>query len=279
MTLQEGQYQIGSLVFGQGTMYQCLGVELTGYTSQVGDVPIPDSDEIRFRKDFFQPSSIQFSLGVLDNYALVGGATITDGDSLLEALHKEWRADEIRKIWGYTKPLIYCRNEVTRRVYGRPRDFSSSARRKRPGWYDVVMTYQRADTVVYDDETNGVLDIANGAAPTPLVRGDGLGPTWMEIYITGPGVNPTVKVGPYTIELNYTLAALEVVQINSYPWERRAISSNGQNISAKMIGNSPYLNELSIPPGASYNVELDFASGATGASQLDVLWREAWLSF
>jgi len=277
MTLKEGQYQIGNLVFGAQTMYTFSAIEATGYGSTVGDVPIPRSDEIRFRKDYLVPSTLLITLGVIDNYMLDGSAAPwQNGETLVEALAKEWRADDIRKIWGYTKPLIYRRNDATRRVYGRPRDFSVSTRRKKLGWYDVVMNYQRVDSVVYDDLNT----LSSGLYNTniPVVRGtnNGDGPTWMELYITGPIASPQITIGTYTIKLAYTLAAGEVLQINSYPWERRVVSSNSQNLAAKLT--QPYLDELVLPPGCNYTAKLS-GTGATAATKLDVLWRNAWLVF
>lgn len=284
--MKEGQYKIGDMVFGAGTQCRVTAFEPVGYGIMPGDYAIPQSDEIRFRKDHLQPGIINMTVSVLDNYVLEnmydGGPTpdFASGASLVEQFMTEWRADEMRKIWGYTKPLTYTKLGRTRRVYGRPRDIAAPPRRLNPGWYDMVCAYQRADTLSYSEEIYGVVDIPPttlGVAGASLAREDGPAPTWFDMFITGPINNPKVKVGPHTIDIAYNLPSGQIIQISSYPWDRRAVSSSGFNVAPKMIGDSPYLDELKFPGGATYSASLH-GTGSSSATSLAVTWREAYHS-
>lgn len=276
----EATYQIGDLVFGGSTMYQIQSIEVTGYTTNVGDLPLPRSDELRFRKDYIQPGTILFTLGIVDNYNLDGteGAHVP-GDVLLENLMKEWRADDVRKIWGYTKPLTYRRVGTNRRVYGRPRDIAATPRRMRPGWYDVTLSYQRADSLVYDDAVSETEVVAPGGTAIIDRTGQGGGaPTWMTITVVGPINDPVITIGSQVISIDHNLAAGKVIQVNSFPWERRAIDSDGNNLSPKLIAASPYLDELILQPNADITVGLA-GSATSGATGMVVSWREAYHAF
>lgn len=284
--MREGQYKIGETIFGNGTSYIVSSFEAVGYGVMPGDYAIPQSDELRFRKDYLQPGVINMTVSVLDNYILdnmYDGSDVPEfqsGSELMENFMKEWRADEIREIWGYTKPLSYSRQGRTRRVYGRPRDIAAPPRRLRPGWYDLVCAYQRADTFSYSEEVYGELDID----PTPVgvtnrtvSRLDGTAPTWFDMFITGPIVNPKVRVGNFLIDILHSLPAGGVIQISSYPWDRRAVSSSGANLAPKMIGNSPFLDQLRFPGGSTLPVALH-GTGSSGDTSLAVTWREAYHS-
>ena len=66
-------------------------------------------------------------------------------------------------------------------------------------------------------------------------------------FTFGPIDHPVITVGNQQIELNYNLVADEVVEISSYPWQRRAINNGGYNLSALLIGETQYLDRLKLP--------------------------------
>lgn len=283
--LKEGQYRIGDFVFGNGTQCQLSSFEAVGYSVVPGDYSIPQSDELRFRKDYLQPGVINMTVSIMDNYLI--DDIILDGpiedpvlfssaDELLEKFMKEWRSDDIRELWGYVKPLTYCRGGQVRRVYGRPRDIAAPPRRLRSGWYDVTCAFQRADTLSYKEGATGLRDIPV-ATTVSISREDGAAPTWFEIYLTGPITNPKITLGSQTIELDHSLPAGGVIHISSYPWDRRVVSSAGHNLAAKMVGDSPYLSDLRFPAGATIPVSFT-GGGASSDTRLAVLWREAYHS-
>lgn len=283
VNLREGQYQIGDLLFGNGTMIRVNSVEATGYTSNANDYQNPLSDEIRFGKDFITPATLLFDVGIMDNYALPGYSIpgIVRGDTLMEAMHKEWRADEVRQFWGYQKSIIYKRAGQQRRVFGRPRAFSAQPRKDKPGFYAVTCDYQRSDSFSYDDTEKSVSVVPTGAGTTSanIVRTGGKAPTWVQVFIIGPINNPVLKFGNlFTMSIQHNLAAGKIIELNSYPWERRVIDSDGFNLNPKLIAPSVYLDQARLPAETTIPVGLS-GSSTTGATQAIFNWREAYHAF
>lgn len=295
MPLKEGQWQLGSAVFGKFTKIPVENVEIGAYGSQVGDIQLSQTDEVMFGRDFFQPGLLTFTMGVLNNRILPNMAAIDlsagvsyppqvlqmfHAQPVLETLCTEWRADDIRTQFGYTKVLSYCKFGIQKRVYGRPRKFAMNAFNNKNEFVPVVAEFQRVDTFSYSDEefaeTAGPVSIP-GDHNITVVRSGGGAPTWARFLIEGPITDPVIQVGTlYTIELDYALEAGEVIEINAYPWERRIIQApDGFNLAPKLIGDSPYMEKMRLPANASTNVGMS-GSGTTGATEITVLWREAY---
>lgn len=287
MSLKEGQFQLGSVVFGKNSMIKIIGVEQIGYEMTPGDYSVPQSDEIRFRRDYVKPGVVQFQLAVLDNYMLEGMSAFGGGGNvnlgvvgaeLLEQFKAEWRADDIRKNWGWVKPLTYRAEGYNRILYGRPRNLSASRLKSKNGWYDITCSYQLADSLSYEEQFSSIAvedTTAAGTNPVNLVRGIGKAPAWLRAYVTGPLNSPVIDLGPHKITLDYNIPAGQIVEINSFPWERRCITSSGLNIGAKLIADSPYLEDLRIPPGGTWACGLH-GTGATAPTRMVVQWQEAF---
>ncbi len=284
MITKEGQYKIGDIEFGKGTMIQILNVESISYDITPGDRPLPMSDEIRFTKDYVKPGVIQFGIAVLNNRLLESvmdefsdlDTPIHSGTTLLEDFKKEWRADEIRSQWGWVKPLHYKAVGQRRVVYGRPRNFASDRLRDKVEWFGITCSYQLADSLSYDEDYNysAILPTTGSTPGGSIARGGGKAPSWIEAYVIGPCSSPVITLGPYVITLNYNIPAGQIVEINSYPWTRRAITSTGVNIGHLMIGSSPYLEDIRFPAGANWDLQLK-GSGTNANTRLLVQWQEA----
>lgn len=283
MTLAEGQYQIGNFVFGARTMVKVTAEEAVSYTTNPGDYQNPLSDEMRFGRDFIAPGSLQMELGVIDNYALDGSTIpgLKSGTELIEEMMREWRADDYRLVWGFVKPLKYCKQGEERRIYGRPRRFAQGRRRPGVEFIPCTVDYARSDTFSYSEEEFGVAvtPSAPGTTTANITRSGGEAPTWVEIFIVGPITDPTIKIGSQVIEIDYALAAGKVIQINTYPWERRCVDSDGFNLSPKMIGVSPYLDQIKVPPNSITGVGLSGGGTSVGVTQAIFNWREAYHTF
>lgn len=288
MSLAEGQYQIGNVVFGKNTNIVIVGVDQIGYEMQAGDRPMPMSDELRFTKDYVQPGVMQFSLGVLDNYILEGLAgSVSDlsipvvrGHDILDDLKKEWRADEVRKQWGVTKPLRYKTAGRARMMYGRPRAIATDRIKSNAGWYNVTATYQLADTYSYAEEFSYAIALptAVGTSGGNAIRppDKGTAPSWVKALITGPITGPIVaEIGSLKFTIDKTLTAGQAIELNSYPWERRAVDSLGNNIGTKLIADSPYLEDVRLPPSSIVPIALH-GSGTNANTALLVQWQEAY---
>ncbi|AOE44835.1 minor tail protein [Gordonia phage Terapin] len=286
MDLIEGQWQIGSVKFGKGTKIPIMSVEPIGYEVSAGDRPLPMSDQIRFTKDYIQPGVMQFQMAVLDNHILedmldapvdLEALGIVPGHKLLEELKNEWFGDEARLQWGKVKPLTYRAAGYNRMVYGRPRNFASAPLKHRPGWYGITASYQLADASSYEEQFEQITinPTANGVNGGSLTRDqEALSPTWLKAAIIGPIINPTVKLGPFTVPINYVIPAGQAVELNSFPWERRAVTSTNLNIGSKLPSDT-YLEDLRIPAKATWPVALHGGS-TTSATKLLVQWQEAY---
>lgn len=285
MSLSEGQYQIGTVKFGRNTNISIVTVDEIGYQVSAGDYQTPMSDEMRFTKDYVQPGVIQFQLAALDNKILPSMAEapedlaiqVVSGKETLEFFKKEWRADDVRKNWGWVKPLTYCAAGSRRVLYGRPRDIASGRLKANPGWYGITAAYQLADTLSYSEEVFSEIVAPTGAGSPggSIERLDGTAPSWLSLAVIGPINAPTIAIGDFEINLNYNIPNGQAVEISSAPWERRAISSTGVNLGTKLIGNSPYLEDLRFSAGEEWNIALH-GTGTSSATQLLVQWREAY---
>lgn len=272
MTLQPGQYQIGDVVFGKGTALPVSMVDIQAYNIQAQDSQLIRSDEIQFGFDSFQPAPIIFELGVLDFRALpnmsnlVGTASFTAGSNALSAFALAWRGDALRTSWGSVTPLKYCDRDGNVRVwYGRPRKFQASKRSNKGSFYVVHAEFQRADTLCYD-ETETIASI--GGSGVTITRPADQADTWLRVVGSGPVTHPVITIGSNTVDLDLTIASGKQYEVSSYPWSRRAVTSDGVNISASLIGSTQYLDRLILPGGASTHVQ--------GPSNTFIMWRNAY---
>lgn len=285
MAMRPGQYSIGNVIFGRNTMYPIVEMNMNGYDVTAGDYQISAADEVRMTRDYFKPTNISFTIGVLDNFILssmAGYGTApapTSGKLLLDNFMREWRADEIRGTWGAIKP-IKCRQDSNKTTWipGRPRKMAVGKASRKSEYSVMVCDYQRLDTMSYSDDEY-FINIAPGASAQTITRFDGQAPAWLRFLITGPVNVPIINFGTaFQVKLNYNIPAGKVVEINSYPWSRRVIMAP-DNLSL-----SPFL----IPPGTSYLTDMKWqpntsqaiswsGGSTTGATNLSVLWREAYL--
>lgn len=285
MSLSEGQYKIGNTVFGSRTMYPVSSFESNSYQINGQDFQVTNTDEMRFGMDTFSPGTMSFTMAAIDNrilpsmagYTGISPVSILSGSTLLERLAREWRADEIRSMWNAQKPLLICRAGVTHRVYGRPRKFTSGGKTMKSEWIDIVCDFQRADTLSYSDEEFAIEVLPSGSGTTTqtITRTDGEGPSWIRLLIVGPINNPVIKIGPHIVQISTNLAAGKLIELSAYPWDRRIVNSDGLNLSASLIGASPYLDQLAFPAHTSWAIGL--AGGSTTiATKMFILWRNAY---
>lgn len=284
MAMRPGQYSIGDVIFGRNTMYPINELNMNGYDVTAGDYQLSSADEVRMTRDFFKPTSISFTMGVMDNFLienLAGYGTGTpppDGKLLLDNLIREWRADEVRGVWGATKP-IKCRqdNGKTTLIYGRPRKLAAGKASRKAEYAIVIAEYQRLDTLSYSDEEY-FINVAPGASAVNAIRQGGQAPAWLRFLVTGPANNLLINFGSlFQIQVNYNIPAGQVLEINSYPWTRRVIlAPSNLNLSPLMVPPSPYLSDMKFPANSTVPVTWS-AGGTSGATNLSVLWRETYL--
>lgn len=282
VTLRENQYQIGDMLFGDGTPVRVTAFEPQGYDVNVRDRNLDLSDEVSFGFDSMTPKPIAFEMAVLDNYVMALGpgnipAGWQSGMDILEQLKFEWRSDRERKVWNSLKPLRYKRNGPARIIYGRPRKFTENKTRLGGEFIPVVAEFMPADTISYSDELFSSVAGANESGT--ISRTGGGGPTWVQILIAGPVENPKVVFdGLWEVEVLHSIGPGQVLEINSNPWQRRVVDSESNYLSARLIGESAYLSDMVLPPESATAFEFT-GSGTTSETACVVAWREAYLAY
>ncbi len=283
----DGQWQIGNdYTFGSNTQVVVSGVEFEGYEVNNYDFNRENTDEIVMGRDSFKPGLVTFELTALDNYSVSTEMDVPGfqrAREVYEEFTKYWRGDQIRNLWNQYLPLAYKRHGTERLIYGRPRKLTPLRVGQRKGNQPFTCQYQTADTFTYsrmeyyEDGPVSTLGTRNVSVRRDLL--DGQADTWFAIQIEGPITNPTVEIGPdMRIKLQTTLAAGKLIEISSYPWRRRVINSDGYTLSAFLIEDSPYMDELKIPGGEATDFGLS-GSGTSGNTLLRVLWREAYYAY
>lgn len=282
--LEDGQFEIGTTIFGRGTDYPVSSFEISAPEIIAGDYQQPQSDEIRVTQDYLTPSTCSWEMGVISNKLLANVANpqnvqtlegVTPGRRLKERLVAEWRAEEIRGIWGAVKPFRYNQEGETRIIYGRPRKIMTNAASRKSEFYNVVCDFQRSDNRSYLDRLDGVAAVGpfGSAKGGTITRSGGDAHTWADIYIIGPATNPAIVIGSVTITTLVTIAAGKMLVLSSVPWERKMVNSDGVNLAASLT--APYLDEIKIPPNTTVAWAM-VAGGTTAATQVVIQYREAY---
>ena len=281
--LKPHQYQIGNVVFGRNTMLPVESVEVAGYEVNAQDFQVVMSDETRFGVDSIKPVGLIFTMALLINEALPNLAAVTgdpemnfDNDMRLGQLMQEWRGDEVRLSWGELKPLLFCRkNGEVVRIYGRPRKFAYRKPTFKSQFTKITAEYMRSDTFAYSDIEYAMIFVPG--VSRNVIRQGGDASAWVRFGLIGPMVHPIINFGGHQFELDISIEAGETVEVSTYPWQRRIVSSvTGLSLAAYLISDRPYLDQIKLSL-ADKTVSFT-ATGATGASQMVLLWREAYHS-
>ena len=288
MGLSPYQYQLGSVVFGRNTQIPISKVEPQPYQVNNQDFQVERTDENRFGIDTLAPGSLVFTMAVLENFVLESMADFSTvmpvfddlfaaRGSLLPQLAKEWKGNDVRPFWGATKPLLCCDGfGVIRRIYGRPGKFVYAPRyNDNTLWIDVQAEFRRADTYAHNDTEFYIGPIAPDAPAEPAARDDGDADSWVRVLIYGPATHPIITYGGNTIELNVTVNAGVILEVSSYPWQRRVVDTEGFNWRAQVIGATKYLDQIKFLAGDEIPISWT-ATGTTVDSHLYFMWREAY---
>jgi hypothetical protein len=289
--LLPGQWQAGDILMGYGTNIKLESVDVKPYDVNAQDYQIPRADEMRFGFDQFKPTTIELTMQVLHNRLLPGWESYLPNFwhsmPTIHDLAREWRFDEGRNIWGEMKPLFMCSklDGIRKIIYGRPGQFTVTADDEfnKGEIVKVLAEFRRGDTFAYSQYEN--LISLTQAAPEVTIDGTGgQGPSWLRIEILGPVTHPILTftnmfgtAAPVVMDLDYEIAADEIVEINAYPWSRRVVNNASPPLSlpANLIGGNPYLDRLRFNFDAQVDVSLA-GSGMTSATEVLVLWRDVY---
>lgn len=250
--LVAGQYQIGNRVIGRGMTVRVESCEPKPYDQNNQDYQVSRSDEIRFGQDTLKPSTIQLTFDVINNKLRPGYEDLIpnfwDEMPTVEDFSAIWRNDGERLMAGSMVPLFICgKDGVTRAIYGRPGQFTYTKVEEFDEFTQCLAEFRRGDTLAYTAQESFV-ELEQSADPVYLFRDQGDGPnSWLRLLLVGPLTNPRVTVGEQQLQLDYTIAAGNIVEVSSYPWQRRAVDANGLNLSQYLTGKSQYLDKYTIP--------------------------------
>lgn len=281
MTLLPFQYQLGNVVFGKDTQIPVSKVDIQPANVNNQDFQIVRTDENRFGIDTLVPGTIVFTMAVLNNFLLDNFETppeaaesllFQSSNTLLGSLMNEWKANEIRSFWGAMKPLFYCdKDNNIHRIYGRPGKFVYDPTTMRHDWINVQAEFRRTDTLSHDNIETWA-ELTWKADPVYAIYPNN-SDAWLRILLYGPIDTPTITIGTSQITLDYEIAEGEVVEISSYPWTRRVISSDGTNLRAKLTGPQ-YLDELKMQQKSLVPMRWTDSSAITWSELPHTRWVE-----
>lgn len=253
--LLPGQWQIGSIVMGHGTNIKIETVDVKPYDIEHQDYQVSRTNEKRFGFDYLKPTTIELTMQVLNNRMLPGYenkfTNFWHNMPTVNDLAREWRADNVRSAWGEMVPLYVCSkmSQIPKIIFGRPGQFGYTFDDgfNKGEIVKAIGEFRRSDTLAYSAAEN-VTELIQGQAPEFLVRNLGDGPSaWFRLLLYGPITHPIITVGEHQIEMDVTIPTGTMVEISSYPWQRRAVGSDRINLTSSMIGTTKYLDQLSLP--------------------------------
>lgn len=281
--LEPGQYQIGNLILGPFTPFKIEAIDIGNYDVNVQDHQAQMSNEIRFGADTLKPAPLQLTINVMVNRAIPNIAGLTsstktlnfENDPNLADLQREWRAEDVMQEWGAIKPLLFCGSDgVTRQFYGRPGKFAYQKHRQvDSSFYICQAEFRRSDTFAYSN-IEYYVDLQPNS-PRTLTRVNGNADSWVRFLIVGPAKHPVINWGTRQIELDWDIPEDVIVEISSYPWQRRVVDSNGLSLAAYIVTDRPYLDTIRFP----FNDPLLVSWHATGLgadSRMRILWNDAY---
>lgn len=253
--LVAGQWQIGPIVMGHGTNIKIESVDVKPYDIQDQDYQVSRTNEKRFGFDYLTPTTIELTMQVLNNRLLPAyTSSFTNfwhSMPTVNDLAREWRADSVRATWGEMQPLYVCSklSNTPKIIFGRTGQFGYTFD---DGYNQgevvkAIGEFRRSDTLAYGVAEN-VTELTLGQTPQYLVRNVGDGPAaWFRLLLYGPITNPVITVGEYQIEMNVNIPTGTMVEISSYPWQRRAVGTDRINLASSLAGTTKYLDQLTIP--------------------------------
>lgn len=285
MGLQPYQFQlyvdgVNDVTFGRNTKYPVSKVNIASYNVNNQDFQVARSNETRMGIDTRQPQSITFTMGVIDsapiNNALgsIASPLVVESMPRLSALQRAWKAKQYAENYGALTYISYCDGYGSvRRIYGRPRKFQYTRKSPKSTFYQVSAEFARADNLTHDDNevAHAITD-----SPAPITRRGGDADCWLRMQLTGPMATPAMIIGGWSAALNIDIAAGQVIELSSYPWARYIIDVNtGINYRPALTGNSPYLDQMTIPPGETIQTYYT-ATGLTAESACTLWYRDAY---
>ena len=278
VNLLPGQYQIDDWIFGKGTVYKIGSFDIAPWGVQAGDFQVPNQDENRFGgSDQHIPGPITMTVQFLQNrwtHKIVHGTVLKSADAGRVA--RIWRADGVRYEWGAVQAIYFGANDGTQKMFfGRTGKFQYPRFNEATDAYECTLEFRRGDNFAYSAQEYGVNFLPN-QAPQLVANGTfGDAPSWMTIYLQGPMNDAEIKIGNFEFQLDWDIPAGKILEINSYPWTRRCVDSDGISRRANLIGNTPYLDRLRFNYNEAISVQV-LANGTNVNSKGVFAFRDGY---
>ena len=213
-------------------------------------------------------------------------------------MEEVWDAEGLRRTPNAVVALRYKVAGRIRRVYGRPRDFTLIPSYIRTGRVHMAADFALAENTFYDDTEDGLTVRADAtiggqttgftfpvtfpltvggyreqAARTELAQIVGKRPTWVDVTITGPTIDPWVRIGDLRWALRGELGNGETWTLSGKPWQQGIRRGDGAWVPG-LLDPRARLSQLRIKPG---NYPVSFGGyDPTGSSKATLAWRPAY---
>jgi hypothetical protein len=293
--LAESQWELGGIIFGADCPVDVADFDPGAAEQQLGDVRLPGQDGIVFGRDTRSGPLMVWEMFTTDTDPAAGRAA-------WRALAAVWDAPAVRAAPRAVMPLrMRLPGGPTVVVYGRPRRLEvAESNLLRVGRLQLVADFQCADSTYYSDADGGgaggehtitlTLVASGGAGVTwpvtwPIawapagqrqdaVVNAGDTPSWPVITIRGPVAQPSLElVGTgLSLRLDTTVAYDQAVVIDTRPWSRSVLRSDGASMAGVLRGAS--LSAFALPPGQT--VLAYRGTDLSGQSTCTVAWRDAY---
>jgi len=213
-------------------------------------------------------------------------------------MEEVWDAEGLRRTPNAVVALRYKIAGRIRRVYGRPRDFTPIPTYVRTGRVHMAADFALAENTFYDDtedtltvrtdptvggQTTGftfpvtfpltIGGYREQAARTEIAQVYGKRPTWVDLTITGPTIDPWVRIGDLRWALRGELGNGETLTLSGKPWQQ-GIFGLDDTPRPGLLDPRARLSQLRIKPG-TYPVSFG-GYDPTGSSKATLAWRSAY---
>lgn len=307
--LAEKQYELGGVVFGLNTLVHVKddGFNPGAAAIDNADEKRPAGDGVRFGKD--RKGSATWGFELFTNAAPELEDAETQAWEALGDLAAAWDVEEIRTQSGEVAALRFCIGGRTRRVYGRPRRFTTTPNNlSLSGRIDAVADFATVDHRVYDDvEEAHDIQIAPPLDPdaglvspfiSPIDTRPPSGPSQGEIVVggtlptpicvdfAGPVADAKLKLtidptlpevvrrlygGGWTAALVDPVTFDDPVTLDARPWVVAATKKSGGGV--RVSPRVTRISKLWLPPGRHQAVFTGV--DPTAVATATIRWRGA----
>jgi len=286
----DGDIEVGGYLTGPGQPVFARALNVGAAQARDQDQLNPVGNTTHFGRDYLTPPvwKLEFCIGE--------GIGPLEALRALAQLQTAWRTAVNPEEPGAVTTLRYAAAGRTRRVYGRPRNFTPDVSRNLADG-DVMATaeFVTADPYHYDDLegelTITLRDNSNFGAVTlpavwPLMSVPGAGrqgtiivdgdaPTPVQVTFDGPVVNPALAAGEeWAVQTTTSLAYDRSLTIDA---RTETVELEDGTPVPGVLSHETYLPGARLEPGIQ---ELRFTgTDATGTSKATIRWRNAYYSF